>query len=163
MERLRRLVRFLHWMEDAVLVAIFFTLVGLAVSQILLRNFFDGGWIWVDSALRVLVLWLALWGAGLAARYGHHIRIELAPHYLPEKWHRPNLVVCDLACSLISGLIAYHSALFVYDEYLNGDTAFAQIPVWVCELIIPVTLSLLALRFMAQALATALHVEEVLE
>ncbi len=163
MNALHRLIQFLHRVEDAVLVLIFSSLVGLAVTQIILRNFFEGGWIWVDSALRILVLWLAMWGASMAARHGHHIRIELAPHYLPKKWHRPNLVVCDLACAMISAVVAYYSALFVYDEYLNGDIAFAGVPVWVCELIIPVSLSLLAVRFFAQTIATAFRVEQVLE
>ena len=163
MSGLVRLVKFLHWLEDAILVCLFIALIGLAFTQISLRNFFHGGWIWADAALRVLVLWLAMWGASVAARQGHHIRIELAPHYLPLRWRRYNLVLCDAACAMISGIIAYASVQFVIEESSQGGTAFAQVPVWVCELIIPVSLAILTLRFAVQALATALRVEEKIE
>jgi len=158
-----RVVRLLHWLEDAILVSLFLGLMGLAFAQISLRNFFHGGWPWADSALRVLVLWLALWGAGVAARYGHHIRIELAPHYLPPRLRRYNLVLCDFGCAVITGVIAWHSLLFVINEYSDGGIAFAQVPVWVCEMVMPLSLSLLALRFTAQSFATAFYAEDKLE
>jgi TRAP-type C4-dicarboxylate transport system permease small subunit len=163
MNALHRLIKTLHWLEDAVLVFIFISLMGLAFAQIGMRNFFNGGWVWADPALRILVLWLAMWGASVAARHGHHIRIELAPHYLPQRWHRLNLIVCDFACAAISAVIAYYSIVFVIDEYSNGGIAFARVPVWVCETIIPVSLLILALRYAAQTLATILHTEEILE
>ena len=163
MNALHRLIKTLHWLEDAVLVFIFASLMGLAFAQIGLRNLFGGGWLWADPALRILVLWLAMWGASVAARHGHHIRIELAPHYLPKSWLRFNRIVCDFACAAISTVIAYYSALFVIDEYSSGGMAFEQIPVWVCELIIPVSMVILALRYSAQTLAAILNTEEVLE
>lgn len=163
MNALQRLIKTLHWLEDAVLVFIFISLMLLAFAQIGMRNFFDGGWLWADPALRIIVLWLAMWGASVAARHGHHIRIELAPHYLPKQWLRFNLIVCDFACALISSVIAYYSVIFVIDEYSNGGIAFAEVPVWVCELIIPVSLVILAFRYSAQTLATILRTEEILE
>ena len=163
MSALHRLIKTLHWLEDAVLVVIFITLMGLAFAQIGMRNFFNGGWLWADPALRILVLWLAMCGASVAARHGHHIRIELAPHYLPKSWHRFNLIVCDFACASISTVVAYYSTVFVIDEYTNGGIAFANVPVWVCELIIPVSLVILALRYFAQTVATILRTEEILE
>lgn len=163
MNALHRLIKALHWLEDAVLVIIFICLMGLAFAQIGMRNFFNGGWLWADPALRILVLWLAMWGASVAARHGHHIRIELAPHYLPKSWQRFNTILCDLACALISGVVAYYSTVFVVDEYTNGGIAFGSVPVWVCELIIPVSLVILALRYSAQTLATIFRGEEILE
>ena len=163
MMSIKRAIKVLHGLEDAVLVIIFLVLMALAFTQIGLRNFFDGGWVWADSALRILVLWLAMWGASVASRHGHHIRIELAPYYLPKSWQRFNAILCDLACAIISGIVAYYSILFVIEEYSQGGIAFAHVPVWVCESIIPVSLTILTLRFSAQTLATILHTEEILE
>jgi TRAP-type C4-dicarboxylate transport system permease small subunit len=163
MNALHRLIKTLHWLEDAVLVFIFIALMFLAFTQIAMRNFFSGGWLWADPALRILVLWIAMWGASVAARHGHHIRIELAPHYLPQRWLRFNLIVCDFACAAISTVVAYYSTMFVMDEYSNGGIAFAAVPVWWCELIIPVSLVILALRYSAQTLATILRSEDILE
>jgi len=163
MTLLKKLVKTLHFLEDAILVVIFLSLMALAFTQIGLRNFFDGGWVWADSALRILVLWLAMWGASVASRHNHHIRIELAPYYLPKSWQRFNTILCDLACAIISGVVAYYSFQFVVEEYSQGGIAFAHIPVWLCESIIPVSLTILAFRFSAQTLASVLRTEDILE
>lgn len=163
MAAFHRLVRFLHHLEDAVLVSLLLALLGLAVAQIIMRNVFDGGWLWADNAVRVLLLWVALWGANVAARNGRHIRIEIASHYFPKSWQPVMLAFCDFICALISGVVAWHSALFVLDEKSYGEMAFLNVPVWVCELVIPLAFAILAVRFLGQALFTALRREAVLE
>lgn len=145
------------------LVGFLLALMGLAFAQIVMRNVFDGGWLWADNAVRLLLLWVALWGANVAARNGRHIRVELASHYLPKHWQPWLLAVCDFTCALISGFVAWHSAQFVLDEKQYGDIAFLNVPVWVCELIIPLAFVILALRFFGQSIFTALGREDVLE
>ena len=51
-----RLVKGYAALEDGVLMLIFASTLGLAVMQILLRNFFDIGLIWLESYLRMQVL-----------------------------------------------------------------------------------------------------------
>lgn len=147
---LRRLIHYFHQVEDAILVLIFACLVGLSVTQIVLRNFFDGGWIWADSALRILVLWLAFWGAGIAARHNQHIRIEIASHYFSPFIQRVLAALVDFACAVISAFVAWYSAIFVWNESQYGDMAFANIPQWWCEVVIPFAFVLLSMRFIAQ-------------
>ena len=163
MTRFHRLIRLLHAIEDIVLVVLFVALMGLAFAQIGLRNLAGGGWPWADSASRVLVLWLALWGASIAGRHGKHIRIELAIHYFPAAWQRSLLVLCDFACAVISGIVAWHSTNFVTTEYSYHQNAFLNLPSWVCEVVIPFSFALLALRFLAQAVANAFHAEKEIE
>ncbi len=53
-----RLLRVTALVEDALLVLILAAMVGLAATQIVLRNLFDGAILWADPMLRVGVLWV---------------------------------------------------------------------------------------------------------
>ena len=59
-------------------------MIGMAAGQVLLRNFFDGGVYWGDSAVRVMVLWVTMLGAMVASRDDSHIRIDLVGRFLQE-------------------------------------------------------------------------------
>jgi TRAP-type C4-dicarboxylate transport system permease small subunit len=71
----------LHRAEDALLVVLLSTMIVLAGTQIILRNFLDSGFVWIDPLLRVLVLWLGLLGGTciVIAWYGlNWIRMDYA-------------------------------------------------------------------------------------
>ena len=78
----------LYRVEDALLVVLLSAMILLASTQILLRNFFDSGFVWIDPILRVMVLWLGLIGATVATRYNKHIRIDLLSRYFERNTHR---------------------------------------------------------------------------
>ena len=46
----------LHRVEDAILVGLLLTMIGMAVTQIFLRNLFEAGIVWSDVLVRILVL-----------------------------------------------------------------------------------------------------------
>ena len=43
--------------------------------------------------------------------------------------------------------MAWHSARFVSSEYEYETTAFAGVPAWTCEIVIPFAFGLIALRY----------------
>ena len=59
-------------------------MISMAAGQVLLRNFFDGGVYWGDSAVRVMVLWVTMLGAMVASRDDSHIRIDLVGRFLKD-------------------------------------------------------------------------------
>ena len=77
----------LHRAEDALLVLLLSAMIALASTQILLRNLFDSGFVWIDPLLRVLVLWLGLIGATVATRNNRHIRIDLLSKLFSRNIH----------------------------------------------------------------------------
>ena len=86
---LTRTLAMLRRIEDSTLVLLLMTMIGVAASQVVLRNFFDAGLYWGDSLVRVTVLWVALVGAMIASRDDSHIRIDLLSRLIkPEdqKW-----------------------------------------------------------------------------
>jgi TRAP-type C4-dicarboxylate transport system permease small subunit len=149
----KSLIQILHRIENAVLVGLLLLMIGMASAQIFLRNVFESGVVWGDVLLRILVLWIGLAGAMIASRDGRHINIDVITRYLPE--HLKIIVMCivELFTAGLCSLLAYHSIRFVQAEFEFGGKAFAQIPVWLCQSIIPFAFIVIAIRYLILALS----------
>ena len=137
--------------ETFLLLFFLLTAILLACTQILLRNFFDMGIFWADSALRIMVLWIGMIGAMFASRNKKHIRIDILSHYLPVTFRNNVWRVTELLTAIVCGVVAYYSIEFIQYEYHDGAIAFANIPVWLCETIIPIAFIIMALRYLVYA------------
>ena len=142
------MVRMLHRLEDGLLVGLLLTMIGLAVYQIFLRNVLESGLTWADPLVRVLVLWIGLVGAMVASRRDNHIRIDVITRYLPDAWQRHTRRLTHAFTSLVCGVMAWHSLAFVVAEKADGYTAFAKVPAWVCESVIPLAFAVISLRYL---------------
>ena len=142
-----RIISFINKFENALLVSILTSMVILAVFQIISRNVFSEGVVWIDPLLRILVLWIGLSGAVVATRTDNHIRIDVFVKYLPQKMLPVIQRSVYLFTLLICLLIAWHSARFVFSEYEYGTMAFLSIPAWLTAVIIPVSFTLMAFRY----------------
>lgn len=133
--------------EDWLLVLMVSAMVLMAVAQIVYRNVFGAGLIWGDALLRVMVLWVALSGAVIATRMNNHIRIDFFTRYFSKRF---NNFVQRLVFSfslIVCAIIAWHSARFVYMDYEYNTIAFANVPAWTTELILPLGFFLMAVRY----------------
>lgn len=139
--------------ESGILVALLAAMILLAASQILLRNFFNIGLSWGDQTLRILVLWVGMMGAVAASRDNKHINIDAFSHLLPERLRTGGQVVTGLFTALVCGVISFQSARFVYLDYKAGVSAFGAIPVWVVELILPLSFCIMTLRYLLYSLS----------
>lgn len=142
-----RLIRIINKTEDWLLISMLALMVALAVAQIVYRNVFGGGIAWIDPALRILVLWVALSGAMIASRNNNHIRIDLFVRNLSEARYRIVQRVVYAWCVLTCGLVAWHGARFVQMDYRFGTEVFTGVPAWLTELIIPFSFFMMALRY----------------
>ena len=109
---LQRCLRFIHHVEDGLLVFLLGSMILLASSQIFLRNFFDFGFSWSDPLLRVMVLWLGLLGALAASRDGKHITIDALAPLIPDSARHAVTLITQLFTILICSIIAWHGARF---------------------------------------------------
>ena len=149
---LNRLRTFLVWLENGFLVGLLLVILVAANTQILLRNLFEFAIVWIDPFLRITVLWLALMGAMVATREGSHIAIDALTRFLPRAWCLRMDRFIHAIGALVCVLIAYYSALLVQLEYGDGLYAFASVPVWLCEAIMPLAFAIMALRFLVSAI-----------
>ena len=142
-------------LENGALVSALTCILFIALMQILLRNVFDSGFLWAESFLRVLVLWIALLGAMVATREKNHISIDLLSRVLNPQQFILLRVISFLFSGMICGVVAYQSFLFVSFEYEDATIAFADVPVWLCQSIIPLGFGVMAFRFLLSAFKRA--------
>ena len=134
-------------LEDWFLVSMLATMVVLAVAQIFYRNVFGAGIVWIDPMLRVLVLWVAIAGAVVATRTDNHIRIDFFTKYFSKKVCRCMQRFVYAFCVFICGTISWHAVRFVQMDYEFETIAFANVPAWITELVIPIGFFLIAVRY----------------
>ncbi len=143
-----RFLRYLHRFEDGLLVLSLVSMLFMALLQIGLRNFFDSGFLWAESFLRILVLWVAMLGAMVATRERNHISIDLLSRILPPRIYTPLRGFAMMFSVAICAAAAWYSLEYVGYEYQDETIAFAEVPVWVCQSILPAGFAVMALRFL---------------
>lgn len=143
-----RVVKGLQLVESGILASLLATMIGVAAYQVVARNLFDSGLLWGDGLVRVLVLWVTLLGGMVASRHDEHIRMDLAARFLGRSARRLVQRLTSAFTVAICFLFAYHSARFVWFDYQDGVLAFAAVPAWVCELIMPVGGAVMGLRYL---------------
>ncbi len=141
-------VRLLQLVEDGLLVLILAALVVLSAAQIVARNLLDSGMVWADPALRVLVLWVGLVGAMVAARQDRQITVDAVTRVVGERWRLAIRTVTDLFTAAVCAGVAWHAVRLVREDRAAGLEAFGGIPVWVCELVLPLAFAVIGLRYL---------------
>lgn len=147
MNTLAKLHQILLKAETLLLVSFLISLIVIAVIQVLMRNVFDGGLLWADAYTRISVLWIAMLGAMIASRQQNHIAIDILMRRLPEGWKNIMQRISNGLTGSICLAIAWFSADFVMQESKYADIAFADIPTWWCEIIIPFAFAVIAARY----------------
>jgi len=147
--------------EDALLVLLLAAMIGLAATQIALRNLFDTGIAWGDPLLRITVMWVGLLGAMVATRENDHIHIDLLTRRLSGRAAAAANAAAALFTGVVCAVLAWHGARFVMLDFNTGTTAFAAVPAWVPELMIPIGFGVMALRFLATGVSEVMRAARV--
>jgi TRAP-type C4-dicarboxylate transport system permease small subunit len=134
--------------EDTILVTLLSLMILMAALQIFLRNLFDSGIVWGDSMIRILVLWVGLFGAMVASRKDEHIKIDLILRYIPEKIKPVVHLITDLFTAIVCVIVVFYGYRFVKFEFTDNLPAFSIVPAWVCESIIPISFAIIGIRYM---------------
>ena len=147
MKRWDRLDDIISRIEKVLIVFLLSLMMITAFSQIVLRNFFATGFSWADVLVRYLVLWVAFIGAALATKDGKHINIEVFSRWISGRALIYLKAVSQLCSLIVCGLLAYAAVKFIQFEAQMGGTTFFGLPVWLPQLIIPITFGLMTFRF----------------
>jgi TRAP-type C4-dicarboxylate transport system permease small subunit len=147
MDHLERMDEIIDRMEQGTLVTLLSLMILIAFSQIVLRNLFDTGLTWGDPLVRNLVLWVGFIGAALATRESKHINIDVVSRLMPPRGKGFVEAITDLFSSFICALLTFAALKFIKNEVEMGNVAFPGIPSWIAEIILPITLGLMTLRF----------------
>jgi TRAP-type C4-dicarboxylate transport system permease small subunit len=134
-------------MEQSLLVILLSLMILIAFFQIVLRNLFDTGLTWGDPLVRNLVLWVGFIGAALATREGKQINIDVVSRWMPPQGKGYIEAITDLFSSFICALLTFAALKFIRNEVQMGNVVFPGVPSWIAEIILPITLGFMTLRF----------------
>lgn len=148
-EGLNALIVGWHRLENGALVLALAVMIGLAFTQIVLRNVAGTGLYWADGVLRYLVLWIGLLGAMIATRERNHISVDIVGYVLPARSRAMVRILTDGFSFLVCAVLSVSSIVFILNERIDQLKAFARIPAWIAELILPVSFLVMSLRFLA--------------
>jgi TRAP-type C4-dicarboxylate transport system permease small subunit len=143
-----KIIFFLHRIEDSILIGVLLSMLLMAVLQIFLRNFFSSGVLWGDALVRVLVLWVGLLGAMVATRNNNHINIDVISRFLPENIKNISQLIVQVFAAFVCIVMTWLSFKFLLSEIEYSVNAFANVPAWVCESIIPFAFAVISIRYL---------------
>ncbi|PIR18174.1 MAG: C4-dicarboxylate ABC transporter permease [Deltaproteobacteria bacterium CG11_big_fil_rev_8_21_14_0_20_49_13] len=144
--------RILSKIVTALLIIFLSFMIGIAFLQIILRNFFDTGFSWADVTVRHMVLWVGFLGAVIAAIEDRHISLDIFSRMLPQKFKKYVSKLVYLGSSFVCAVLAYASYKFVASERMMESELFAGVPVWLAEVVIPVTFAMLGFLFLIRVI-----------
>jgi len=157
MKLLKLLDRFFYRIEYVLLVLFLGSMILLAFTQVVLRNFFGTGIIWADTIVRHLVLWLGFVGAAIATSDERHISIDAFTKFFPERTKHGIAILTSLFAVIVCYFLSAAAWTYVLEERTNGGDLVLSIPTWVALLIIPSGYLLLAFHFLVKAVQNVLR------
>ena len=151
----QRAVVWLRRLENGVLAGLVLLLVGLAATQIILRDAFQTGIAWADPLMRDLVLWTGMLGALAAVGGDKHIALDLASRFLGARAQRIARTVTLGFTALVCAAMCWFSYALVHIDFSGAtpSSSMPDVPAWVPEAILPVAFALMAVRFALHAIS----------
>ena len=142
------LARIFRLIESGILIALLTGMITVAAYQVVARNFFDTGLVWGDALVRILVLWITLFGAMVASRKDEHIRIDLISNFFRDPLRPMLRNFTSLFTAGVSLMFAWYSGQLVYMDYQDAVVAFGNVPAWICESILPLGGLIISIRYL---------------
>lgn len=135
----------------SVCITIIYVMLGLLVTQVLMRYFLGAPPSWTEELAIILFTWLVLLYATVGLREGFHVAIETVPETWPRLRKWADRWVAALAC--VFGYITLTSGLAYVARTGGQKTAALQIPIEVLYLAVPVCGALFILHAVALLIA----------
>lgn len=141
-------LRGLAWVENACTVLFAAGLVLLAGIQVFARLVLDTGFAWIEALAMLLLLWLTVAGAVLAAREHQHLGIDVLSRRLPPLARRLVQVATNGFAVAICVLLAVACWDLVQLERESPTESASLLPAWVRLLALPIGFGLMALHYL---------------
>ena len=129
---------------EAFMVSILLSvMIFLAFLQVVMRNIFNQGIPWADSVVRLMVLWVGLFGGCLATKLEQNITIEVMTKYMPEKGKHVVGVLVKSFAVIVCLYLLNASMTFIKNESASGSQFLHLFPEWWTITIIPIAFALI--------------------
>ncbi|MCF8034797.1 MAG: TRAP transporter small permease [Desulfarculaceae bacterium] len=149
---MRRLLKAINHLEEAVLATGLLGLALMAFGEVVSRYLFNHSFTWFEEFARYFCVFLTFLGASLGVRYGMHFSMDyLVTKVGPRIGHWMRIAGFLISAALFL-VVAYYAWEHAWKMKRFGTTSAAMgLPMFWAYLPIAVFSATLALRFMAQA------------
>ncbi len=123
----------------------------LPVAELLLRAGFRQGIPSSANYVQNLTLWVGFLGAMVCSQRKKHLTLTTGIDRLPPGYRKAASLVAAVVSTAVAAALSWASAEFVRSEMDAPTTVSGWLPVWVAELVLPISFAVMALRFVLQA------------
>jgi tripartite ATP-independent transporter DctM subunit len=123
----------------------------LPLAEILIRPMFSGGIPGSISFVQHLTLWVGFLGAALAAREGKLIALATATFIPDGRSRQATEIFTAFIGSTVSTILATAAYQLVLFDKEDGTQIALGVPVWIAQLVLPVSFVAIALRLVWRA------------
>jgi len=155
MKVLTHIDNWLGRLELGIVIFLLGTMIVFAFLQVVLRNIFSTGIVWVEIFLRHTVLWLGFLGGALATGNQRHIKIDAVSHFVSKRSQAILHFVTNLFAASVCVLLTQASIRFIESEIEMKSIVFDSILAWYVELIIPAGFALHVIHFLFRSIYCA--------
>lgn len=147
--------RYFYYLE-AILACLFSaSIVGLIFSDFLMRELGMGGLVWAKEVGAYLMIWVGFIGASLATYKRTHIEVGFADRLYPKPLKKTVSRISALFTAFVSGFLSYLGWIYVMESREFQEASLTtNVPLWLVQIIIPLSLAAMSLRFLGFALAS---------
>jgi tripartite ATP-independent transporter DctM subunit len=137
--------------EDALASLALLVMVVLPLAEIVMRRFAGGGILGSTSTVQHLTLWVGFLGASIAARDGRLLALATGT-FMPEgRARRVAEVFAAAVTAAVALLLVWGGVQLVVSEREVGGTVGPNIPTWIAQAVLPVSVALIAVRVIWRA------------
>lgn len=142
-----RFDQILTWIENGVAGLALSGAAIIAITQVILRTFFNHIIFWSEEAVVYLIILSTFVGAVITLRHNEHVGVDLLPALFKERGKRAFGVLSALLVALYCGVIGTLGWLMLTEPAsLSVVTPALKLPLWVVQLALPIGLTLMFLR-----------------
>jgi len=153
---------FLVRMEKGLIILVLFLLIVLSFGQVVARNVFKVGYMWIDELTRVIVLWMAFIGGSLCSEYARHMRIDIILHLMKGKKKRVVEIIGNVFIIMICSFLFWASINHIkYQMESSVQLMLQGVPDWIISLIIPYFFMVTMLRALLRIKKDILGEEQI--
>jgi C4-dicarboxylate transporter, DctQ subunit len=135
---LERIDGYLVRMEKGLIILVLFLLTVLSFGQVVARNVFKIGYMWIDELTRCIVLWMAFIGGALCSEYARHMRIDIILHLMKGKKKRAVEIIGNVFIIVICSFLFVASINHIkYQMESSVQLMLQGVPDWIISLVIP--------------------------
>ncbi len=150
------------FIERSVIVLLLSSMVILAFTQVILRNFFSMGFLWADPFLRHLVLWAGFIGASIATQQEKHITIDVITRFTSPRIANLIRIATNFFACYVTYQLAQAGWVFLQSEVESAEILLTigtiDLPAWYFQIIIPAGFALISIRFLVRTIEHILRI-----